>query len=67
VEIQNRAVLDYLQRKVPERLKEIRAARGDTGMIRDILRRRTKNRQLVILSEQAEGFSELLQPGIARM
>jgi hypothetical protein len=66
LEIQKRAVLDYLQRKVPERLKAIRRADGDTEQIREILQKRTKDRQLHILGHQAEYIPRYLEEGEPR-
>jgi len=66
LEIQHRAVLDYLQRKVPERLKAIRGADEDPQLIREILRRRTKDRQLLILADQADYVLQYLEEGKVR-
>jgi hypothetical protein len=61
--IQPRAVLDYLLRNVPERLKAIRAANGDVERIRDILESRTKDNHLVMLSLQAMHVAQYLKEG----
>jgi len=63
VEIQKRAVIDYLFRKVPYRLKAIHKAQGNVDEIRRILSRRTKDRQLQFLATQAEHVTEYLNSG----
>lgn len=65
LEIQKRAVLDYLRRNVPKRLKEIRAAGDNVVKIREILERRSKDRQLHILALQAEQIPQYLKDAAA--
>jgi hypothetical protein len=63
LEIQARAVLDYLRRNVPERLKAIRAVNGDVEQIQQILQTRTKDIQLIILSQRAMNVAQYLSEG----